>query len=347
MADRLRRESGMNFSGNATLAPVREPLEPLPLPTRVPGPSSPAPAVEVSHLRKAYKTVRAVDDISFTVEPGEMLGLLGPNGAGKTTTLQMILGLRPPDAGSVRICGLEVKRSDDRYKTMIGAQLQRTEFPVKWTTFDVLDLFAAFYPNPFPPMELLERFGLQEKRNARVETLSGGQLQRLGLAVALVGRPKVVCMDEPTNGLDAHARRSLWELIQELQRSGLTLLLTTHSMEEAERLCDRVAIIDGGRILAIDSPQRLIQRHFPERALQIETDSEFTDVRLLEQLPSVSRVQQGAPGQFTLFTAEPVPALTALLEFAAARELRVANVQIRTATLEDVFLDMTGRRIAP
>jgi ABC-2 type transport system ATP-binding protein len=303
-----------------------------------------AEAVVVRHLVKAYKSVRAVNDISFTVAPGEMLGLLGPNGAGKTTTLSMILGLRRPDSGEVSIFGERVDPKNRRYKAMLGAQLQRTEFPENWTPFEVLRLFATFHPDPFSPADLLARFGLEGKRSALVKTLSGGQLRRLGLAVAIVGRPQVLCLDEPTSGLDAHARRTLWEIIRELRESGLTILLTTHSMEEAESLCDRVAIIDDGRILAIDPPRRLIQRHFPERAIEFEASGPL-DTETLEALPSVSRAQVGEPGCYTLFTEDPLSALAALLRWAESRRLPLADVRIRTATLEDVFIQMTGRRI--
>jgi ABC-2 type transport system ATP-binding protein len=302
------------------------------------------PAIQASGLRKAYKKVQAVDEISFSVASGEIMGLLGPNGAGKTTTIEMILGLRRPDAGSVRICGLKVSASNREVKALIGAQLQRTEFPGVWTVFEVLDLFATFYPRPMHVDELLDRFGLVEKRHALVRTLSGGQLRRLGLAVALVGRPRVLCLDEPTSGLDAHARRTLWDLIADLRRTGLTLLLTTHSMEEAEQLCDRVAIIDQGRILELDAPRRLVQRYFPERAIQFES-AHALDPSVLEALPGVTRVQMEPPGTFALFTSDPVPTLSALLQWADAETRTLLNIQIRTATLEDVFLQMTGRRI--
>jgi ABC-2 type transport system ATP-binding protein len=234
----------MNFATRFSFASFPEPVQIVAPPDTLVDPPPAPPSVEVTHLRKSYKTITAVRDISFSVTQGEIFGLLGPNGAGKTTTLEMILGLRTPDAGSVRICGMESTPANKRVKAVIGAQLQRTEFPPKWTTYEVLDMFAAFYSHPISPDRLLDRFGLQEKRHSLVKTLSGGQLQRLGLAVALIGQPRVVCLDEPTSGLDAHARRALWELIEELRESGLTLLLTTHSMEEAERLCNRVAIID-------------------------------------------------------------------------------------------------------
>lgn len=302
------------------------------------------PAVVARDLHKAYRHVRAVNGISLTVNCGEIVGLLGPNGAGKTTTLEMILGLRRPDAGTVRILGEAVSPRNPRYKRLIGAQLQRTEFPETWTVREVLELFATFYPRPIPPEELLERFGLREKRNALVKTLSGGQLRRLGLAAALIGRPRVVCLDEPTSGLDAHARRILWDLIAELRQSGLTLLLTTHSMEEAERLCDRVAIIDEGRILAADTPRRLIREQFPERAVEFEV-AEVLEPALLERLPAISRAQAGPGGRYTLFTEDPILALASLLGWAEESGLVLDDVHIRSATLEDVFLRLTGRRI--
>src|ERR1043166_8206683 len=209
------------------------------------------PAIEVQGLVKSYGGTRAVDGISFSVNEGEIFGMLGPNGAGKTTTVEILEGLRESDGGSAEVLGFDIRRNGDKVKQQIGVALQTATLATNLTPFELLELFGGFYQRSVPPDSLLERLGLNEKRDARVQTLSGGQQQRLSVALALVNDPRIVFLDEPTTGLDPQARRTLWEVIEEMRASGKTVLLTTHYMEEAERLCDRVAIMDHGKILAL------------------------------------------------------------------------------------------------
>ncbi len=216
--------------------------------------------VEVRELRKSYGQIKAVDGISFAVQQGEIFGILGPNGAGKTTTLEMIETMRPIDSGHVAIDGIDVAKDPQAVKHIIGVQLQSTAFMDKLTLRELLKLFSAFYGHQADPDKLLQQVQLSEKSKSTVGTLSGGQLQRFSIATALVNKPKIIFLDEPTTGLDPQARRNLWELVKSLKDQGITVIMTTHYMEEAEVLCDRVAIMDGGQIITIDSPKRLVKQ---------------------------------------------------------------------------------------
>ena len=216
--------------------------------------------VVVEGLHKRYGDIVAVDGVSFAVRRGETFGIVGPNGAGKTTTLEIIEGLRRPDAGQVRVLGLDPQRQAREVKQRIGVQLQASAYFDFLTLREILDLFGAFYPRRVPPKALLEMVGLQERADALLKQLSGGQQQRFSLAAAMVNDPEVVFLDEPTTGLDPQARRSLWDLVRQMREQGRTVILTTHYMEEAEVLCDRVAIMDGGRIVALDTPEALVSR---------------------------------------------------------------------------------------
>lgn len=211
-------------------------------------------AILVDNLIKSYGNVRAVDGISFSVESGEVFGMLGPNGAGKTTTTEILEGLRKADSGTAKVFGIDVINNGAEAKAKIGVALQTATLMPNQTAWELLDLFASFYPKSVSPDSLLERLGLTEKRNARVQTLSGGQQQRLAVALALINDPQLVFLDEPTTGLDPQARRQLWDVIEEMRSAGKTVFLTTHYMEEAEKLCDRIAIVDHGKVLALDSP---------------------------------------------------------------------------------------------
>jgi ABC-2 type transport system ATP-binding protein len=215
------------------------------------------PAVQVTGLRKRYGAKFAVDGVSFRVEQGEIFGILGPNGAGKTTTVECVEGLRRPDAGSVRVLGLDPRADRRAVRELVGAQLQECQLPDKLTVAEALDLYASFYPCPADPAALAERLGIAEKRRTQYRRLSGGQKQRLSIALALVGRPRLVVFDELTTGLDPAARRRSWALVEELRASGITVLLVTHYAEEAERLCDRVAVIAAGRVVGCGSPAEL------------------------------------------------------------------------------------------
>src|SRR5215469_4625434 len=230
------------------------------------------PVVQVQDLRKSYEGVEAVRGVSFEIHPGEVFGLLGPNGAGKTSTIEILEGLRVPDAGTVRVCGLEPSREGQKLKQRIGAQLQNTILPDKMRVEEALKLFSGFYPRTESIDQLLERFGLAEKRRAFYETLSGGQKQRLALALALVNGPELVLLAEPTAGLDAMVRRDIYALIEELRAENRTVLLTTHYIEEAERLCDRVAIVDHGEVVALGTPRELVRRSGSGTRLEVRTE---------------------------------------------------------------------------
>ena len=218
------------------------------------------PLIEVEHLHKRYRDTVAVEDVSLTVEAGEIFGIVGPNGAGKTTTVELIQGLRTPDRGRVRVLGLDPWRDRDELRQRVGAQLQRSDLYDRVRVGEALELFASFYRDPADPGRLLEQLGLTGKRSTSFDKLSGGQRQRLSIALALVGNPEVAILDELSTGLDPHARRDTWRLIEEVRASGVTVVLVSHYMEEIGRLCDRVAVLDAGRVVAIDTPERLTAR---------------------------------------------------------------------------------------
>jgi ABC-2 type transport system ATP-binding protein len=218
------------------------------------------PIIEVEHLHKRYRDAVAVEDVSLTVEPGEIFGIVGPNGAGKTTTVELIQGRRTPDRGRVPVLGLDPWRDRDELRQRVGAQLQQSDLYDKVRVGEALELFASFYRDPADPGRLLEQLGLTGKRSTSFDKLSGGQRQRLSIALALVGNPEVAILDELSTGLDPHARRDTWRLIEEVRASGVTVVLVSHYMEEIGRLCDRVAVLDAGRVVAIDTPERLTAR---------------------------------------------------------------------------------------
>jgi ABC-2 type transport system ATP-binding protein len=216
------------------------------------------PIVDVRNLHKSYPDKVAVDDVSFTVERGEIFGILGTNGAGKTTTVECLQGLRQRDWGSISVLGLDPQKDRAALRERVGAQLQETELPEKLKVGEALDLYASFYRAPAEPAKLLEQLGLSEKRNSYFKNLSGGQKQRVSIALALIGNPELAVLDELTTGLDPHARRDTWKLIEDIRDNGVTVILVTHFMDEAQRLCDRVAVIDAGRVLALDTPAGLM-----------------------------------------------------------------------------------------
>ena len=228
--------------------------------------------IRVTDLKKHYGDVHAVDGVSFEVRPGEIFGLLGPNGAGKTTTVEILEGLREPDSGEVRVLGLDVAKDADALKPRIGVSLQTAALYPKLTVTELIDLFRSFYPKSRPTAELIEALGLTERSKAQSKDLSGGQRQRLAVALSLVNDPELVFLDEPTTGLDPAARRSLWTLIEELKAAGTSVLLTTHYMEEAEILCDRLAIMDHGKVLELGTVEQLVSKHFKDRAVRFDPD---------------------------------------------------------------------------
>ncbi len=299
--------------------------------------------LEVAGLTKRYGKLTAVDGISFAVPRGETFGLLGPNGAGKTTTLEIIEGLRTPDAGQITLLGKDAVKQRRAVQERIGVQLQSQTLWVELTVEETLKLFAAVFRNPVPIEPLMERFSLSEKRGALVRGLSGGQKQRLSIATALVNDPEIVFLDEPTTGLDPSARQSFWDLIRELQADGKTVIITTHYMEEAEVLCDRVAIMDRGQIMALDTPRQLV------RGLSFDSTVECgfsgsVPVGTLEALPAVREVKS-EDSAFILFTDDVASTLAGLMEVRDDAGQRVKSLHVRTATLEDVFISLTGRRL--
>lgn len=300
--------------------------------------------IEAENLVKRYGNVTAVDGVSLKVHAGEILGLLGPNGAGKTTTMEMIEGLRTPDAGTCRICGLDSQKQVRQVRERIGIALQVAKMPENTKVLEILTLYASFYENPMPIGDLLRQFQLEEKAHTYCDNLSGGQRQRLAIALALVGRPDVVFLDEPTTGLDPQARHSLWEVIQSLKHEGRAIVMSTHYMEEAERLCDRVAVMDHGRILAEGTPRELVRRHGPEAAIELDLDGAPVDLAELSRLAAVTGVK--FEDQLVLLhTANPPATLMALAGYAQERNLPLSDLKTRSATLEDVFMALTGRRL--
>ena len=300
-------------------------------------------AVSVLNLRKHYGEVAAVDGVSFQIKRGEIFGLLGPNGAGKTTTVELIEGLRKPDGGEIRVLGVNPQDGLGTIQEIIGVQLQQTTLYERIRVNEVIDLFGSYYPHHLPTSEILETVSLQEKEGTFVQDLSGGQRQRLALGLALVNDPQILLLDEPTTGLDPQARRNLWEVIETTKGKGKTVLLTTHYMEEAERLCDRVGIIDHGRLIALGSPRELIEGQELNAAVELSFPDGI-EKSFLESLPGVNLVTQDGD-RFLLYTTSPHKVLLKLVRLYDQRKLRFENISVRRATLEDLFLELTGRRL--
>ncbi|WP_369249301.1 ABC transporter ATP-binding protein [Streptomyces sp. R41] len=293
--------------------------------------------IEVSGLRKSYGGRAVVDGVSFTVEEGEIFGILGPNGAGKTTTVECVEGLRIPDAGRVRVTGLDPVADHEETSRVLGAQLQESELQAKLTVREALELYAAFYPHPADWRPLAERLDLTARLTTRFGKLSGGQKQRLFIALALIGNPRVVVLDELTTGLDPRARRDTWALIEDVRAQGVTVLLVTHFMEEAQRLCDRIAVIDKGRLAALDTPAGLIRRSAGSTVISF-TPSAPLDERELTVLPALASVEH-KDGRITLSgTDETVNAVITLL---ARHRITAHQLRVSDATLDDAFLDLT------
>jgi ABC-2 type transport system ATP-binding protein len=286
---------------------------------------------------------RAVDGLSFTVQPSEVFGMLGPNGAGKTTTVECIEGLREPDSGTITVLGMRQGTDTHRIRARIGVQLQTTGLYPKLSVKELLGLFASFYAAPMPVDKLIDLVGLREKRSTRSKDLSGGQRQRLSLALALVGDPSVIFLDEPTTGLDPQARRAVWDVIIDLKAQGKTVMLTTHYMEEAEQLCDRVAIVDHGRIIELNRPSALITHHFKESAIEFAASEGWT-VDRLARLPGVTN-SLFDDGHVVVYSSDVPRTLAELFAISSGDGLATAEMTVRSATLEDVFLKLTGRRI--
>ena len=302
----------------------------------------PQPVIHVSAIRKTYGRTVAIDEVSFEVRQGEIFGLIGPNGAGKTTTMECVEGLRRPDRGTISVLGMDPVRQVYALQDRIGVQLQEAQLQKRIKVREAVGLWASLYPKPVDGDRLLEQLGLTDKRNAWFMTLSGGQKQRLFIALALINDPEVVFLDELTTGLDPQARRAIWELVRGIRTRGKTVFLTTHLMEEAERLCDRVAIIDHGRIVDIDSPARLIARHCPERAVVLSTDDPAAAARFGE-LPGVHEVSE-LDGSITI-RGQGDSLVTHVIQCLAEHRIRVTDFRTTLPTLEDVFLGLTGHSI--
>ncbi|WP_199571138.1 ABC transporter ATP-binding protein [Streptomyces murinus] len=298
--------------------------------------------IEVTDLRKSYGGRPVVDGVSFAVEEGEIFGILGPNGAGKTTTVECVEGLRVPDGGRIRVAGLDPVADHAKVAQTLGAQLQQSEIQAKLTVREALELYAALYPRPADWRPLAERLGLTDKLGTRFGKLSGGQQQRLFIALALIGGPRIVVLDELTTGLDPRARRDTWQLIEDVRASGVTVLLVTHFMEEAQRLCDRIAVIDKGRVAALDTPAGLIHRSAGATVISF-TPSAPLDGRELAALPALASVEH-QNGRLTLSgTDETVDAVLTLL---ARHRVTAHQLRVVDATLDDAFLDLTKEATA-
>jgi ABC-2 type transport system ATP-binding protein len=307
------------------------------------------PALLMSGLRKVFADVVAVDGIDLQVLRGECFGLLGPNGAGKTTTIEICEGLTAPDAGTVSLLGLSWQRSARELRQRIGVQLQETQFPDKLTVVETLRLFRSFYRHGLSVEETIRMAQLEEKRRSRVGTLSGGQKQRLAMACALVGDPELLFLDEPTTGLDPQARRHLWDLVDHLRNAGRTIILTTHYMDEAEHLCDRVAIMDHGRIIALGTPQQLIASvggdHIVEFAVTThDPDANPVDEAVLMAIPGIQSYRIDA-GLHQLSVSELHTAVPRIFSALAGMGLHLSQFRTHSATLEDVFVGLTGRNL--
>ena len=297
----------------------------------------------VEDLYKTYGTVQALRGVSFDVREGEVFGLLGPNGAGKTTTVEILEGLRMPDRGTAQVCGLNPETAGDNLKEVIGAVLQSTALPSKLRVKEALELFANFYPHRADVDQLLRRFQLEEKAHAFYCELSGGQKQRLALAMALVNDPQVVFLDEPTAGLDPQVRREIYDIIEELRRSKKTVLLTTHYIEEAERLCDRVAIVDHGRVMALGTPRELKQKSAGTTRLEVRLARPAANGSLAP-LEGVSDCRE-FDGAYVLHSTRPPQTIVALVKQLEAENNELQSLEMFSPSLEDVFIELTGRRL--
>ena len=302
-----------------------------------------APIIEVHNLTKRYGEVQALRGVSFEVQEGEVFGLLGPNGAGKTSTVEILEGLRPADSGIVTVCGLDPQTPGNTFKQEIGAVLQATALPDKLRVGEAVSMFASFYKRRRDPAALLKRFGLEEKRNTFYSQLSGGQKQRLALAMSLVNEPRVLFLDEPTAGLDPQVRREIYTIIEELKKERKTILLTTHYIEEAEKLCDRVAIVDQGRVIAQGTPRELKQRSAGTTRIELRLARPEPDAAL-KQLEGVADCH-ASNGAYVVHSTRVPQTIVSLVKYLEAHGNELSSLDIASPSLEDVFLELTGRRL--
>jgi ABC-2 type transport system ATP-binding protein len=303
---------------------------------------TPLPVIRVAGIHKAYGRTLAVDDVSFDVREGEIFGLIGPNGAGKTTTMECVEGLRTPDRGAIEVLGLDPVKDVYRLQPRIGVQLQEAQLQKRIKVWEAVDLWASLYRKTVDSERLLAQLGLTEKRNAWFMTLSGGQKQRLFIALSLINDPEVVFLDELTTGLDPQARRAIWDLVRGIRDRGKTVFMTTHLMEEAERLCDRVAIIERGRVIDVDSPAALVRRHCPERTVILETEAPAAEdrFRAIRGVDDVARA-----GSRVTIRGRGDDLVTDVIQCLSENGIRVTDFRTEMPTLEDVFLTVTGHSI--
>jgi ABC-2 type transport system ATP-binding protein len=302
-----------------------------------------APIIQVVNLTKHYGPVQALRGVSFEVEEGEVFGLLGPNGAGKTSTVEILEGLRPADGGIVSVCGLDPQSSGSDFKQEIGAVLQATALPDKLRVGEAVSMFASFYKRRRDPAALLKRFGLEEKRNTFYSQLSGGQKQRLALAMSLVNEPRVLFLDEPTAGLDPQVRREIYTIIEELKKERKTILLTTHYIEEAEKLCDRVAIVDQGRVVTQGTPRELKQRSAGTTRIELRLARPESEAAL-QQLEGVADCH-ASDGAYIVHSTRVPATIVSLVKYLEAQGNELSSLDIAAPSLEDVFLELTGRSL--
>src|SRR5579859_1441870 len=303
---------------------------------------TPRAVIQISNIRKTYGTTVAISEVSFEVNEGEVFGLIGPNGAGKTTTMECVEGVRRPDRGAISILGLDPVRDVYALQNRMGVQLQEAQLQKRIKLWEAVDLWASLYAKSVDGDRLLEQLGLASKRNAWFMTLSGGQKQRLFIALALINDPEVVFLDELTTGLDPQSRRAIWELVRGIRERGKTVFMTTHLMEEAERLCDRVAIIEHGRIIDIDTPQSLVNRHCPERSVVLATDDPFAAERF-RTIPRIEAVTS-SDSRFTI-QGRGDDLVTEVIHCLSENRIRVTDFRTILPNLEDVFLKLTGHSI--
>jgi ABC-2 type transport system ATP-binding protein len=301
------------------------------------------PVIEVDGLVKRYDGRAVVDGVTFSVEEGEVFGILGPNGAGKTTIVESIEGLRKPDGGRIRVLGFDPATQSAEIHQRLGAQLQESRLPDRIKVWEALDLYSSFYRSPANWPTLLDQLGIADKRNERLKNLSGGQKQRLSIALALVGNPEIAILDELTTGLDPQARRDTWDLIEGLKKRGITIVLVTHFMEEAERLADRLALIDAGKVVAIDTPAGLIARTSPEQIIRFRPSVPVED-SLLTDLPEVKSVHRNGTEIVVRGTGE---VLTTVITQLVRHQVVAEQLRVEQVTLDDAFVALTGRRMQP
>lgn len=302
--------------------------------------------LEVKDLKKHFKTIKAVDGISFKVNKGIIFGMLGPNGAGKSTTIESLVGLHARDSGEINILGLDPQKDKEQLKEKLGVQLQSPALFERLKVEELLSLFASFYQDPFPVNKIMEMIGLEEKKNEYTKSLSGGQRHRLAVGLAIVSNGEIIFLDEPTTGLDPQARRKLWEVIFELKKLGKTVFLTTHYMDEAEKLCDQLLIIDHGKVIASGTPANLIKEHFDEDAIEF-TNPSFAKEELnkLNNLTNVIDINYNHNNTILLYSTNASNTISDLLSFAKKQGKEINDLNLRKPSLEDLFLKLTGRKI--